>query len=189
MMKFAAFASSVLLVAGSASAANWTFDQSHTRIGFSVDHLGYSTTHGQFEDFKGTVQYDPKKPADTKVSFSIDTDSIDTGWDARDEHLEKPEFFNVEKFPTMTFESTQVKMQGKNKAKVTGNLTLLGVTKPVTLDVVLKKHAPSPITKKDTIGFQATTSIKRSDFGMTAYVPAVGDRIPVLIDAELNPAE
>lgn len=68
-------------------------------------------------------------------------------------------------------------------------MTLLGVTKPVTLDVVLKKHAPSPITKKDTIGFQATTTIKRSDFGMTAYVPAVGDLIPVLIDAELNPAE
>lgn len=188
-MKFAALAGGLLLVAGSASAANWTFDQSHTRVGFSVDHLGYSLTHGHFEDFKGTVQYDPKKPTATKVSFTIETDSIDTGWDARDDHLEKPEFFNVEKFPTMTFESTQVKMQGKNKAKVTGNLTLLGVTKPVTLDVVLKKHAPSPITKKDTIGFQATTTIKRSDFGMTAYVPAVGDLIPVVIDAELNPAE
>lgn len=179
---------SVLLV-GTAHAAPWAFDGSHTRVGFTVDHLGYSTVTGAFNTFDGQVEYDAKQARATQVNFKIDTSSINTGWAARDEHLKKPEFFNVDAYPSMTFVSTGVKMRGANKAKVTGTLTLLGVSKPITLDVVLRKHAVSPITQKDTIGFEATTTIKRSDFGMKAYVPAVGDLIPVRIDGELNPVE
>lgn len=177
------------MASGLAQAAPWQFDDSHTRVGFTVDHMGFSTVHGQFGSFKGMVDYDEKKPKSMTVDFTIDTKSINTGWEARDEHLQKPEFFNVEKFPTMQFKSTGVMMMGKDKAHVSGNLTLLGVTKPVVLHVTLNKHAVSPITKKDTIGFVATTTVKRSDFGMMAYVPAVGDEIPVRIDAEMSPAE
>lgn len=178
-----------LLSSGVVSAQAWEFDKSHTRVGFTVDHLGFSSVIGDFRQFDGQVQYDPKQPAGLKVNFEIDTKSIDSGWAARDEHLRKADFFNVEKFPKMTFTSTAVKVLGDSKSQVTGNLTLLGVTKPVTLDVTLNKLDVNPITKKQTAGITATTSIKRSDWGMTTYVPAVGDVIPVRIDAELTPVE
>lgn len=178
-----------VLWSGVVSAQAWQFDKSHTRVGFSVDHLGFSTVVGDFRQFDGAVQYDPKQPAALKVNFEIDTHSIDSGWVARDEHLRKADFFNVEKFPKMSFTSTAVKVLGDNKSQVTGNLTLLGVTKPVTLDVTLNKLDVNPISKKQTAGITATTTIKRSDWGMTTYVPAVGDDIPVRIDAELTPAQ
>ena len=179
---------STLLSSGMAAAQAWQFDQSHTRVGFTVDHMGFSTVVGDFRQFDGAVQYDPKQPAALKVNFEIDTKSIDSGWEARDEHLRKAEFFNVEKFPKMTFTSTAVKVVSDTRSQVTGNLTLLGVTKPVTLEVTLNKTAINPITKLQTAGITATTTIKRSDWGMTTYVPAVGDEIPVRIDAELTPA-
>jgi len=178
-----------LLSSGVVSAQAWEFDKSHTRVGFTVDHLGFSTVVGDFRQFDGRVQYDPKQPAGLKVNFEIDTKSIDSGWAARDEHLRKADFFNVEKFPKMTFTSTAVKVLGDNKSQVTGNLTLLGVTKPVTLEVTLNKLDINPITKTQTAGITATTTIKRSDWGMTTYVPAVGDDIPVRIDAELTPVQ
>ena len=178
-----------LLSSGVVSAQAWEFDKSHTRVGFTVDHLGFSTVVGDFRQFDGRVQYDPKQPAGLKVNFEIDTKSIDSGWAARDEHLRKADFFNVEKFPKMTFTSTAVKVLGDNKSQVTGNLTLLGVTKPVTLEVTLNKLDINPITKTQTAGITATTTIKRSDWGMTTYAPAVGDDIPVRIDAELTPVQ
>lgn len=178
---------SAALCSGLASAQAWQFDKSHTRVGFTVDHLGFSSVVGDFRQFDGSVQYDPKQPANLKINFEIDTKSIDSGWAARDEHLRKADFFNVEKFPKMTFVSTAVKVSGENQRQVTGNLTLLGVTKPVTLQVTINKVALNPINKKQTAGITATTTIKRSDWGMIAYVPAVGDDIPVRIDAELTP--
>ncbi|MEC7118933.1 MAG: YceI family protein [Pseudomonadota bacterium] len=182
-----ATAISAIVFSSVAAAQAWQFDKSHTRVGFTVDHLGFSTVVGDFRQFDGAVQYDPKKPDDLKVSFEIATTSIDSGWAARDEHLRKADFFNVEKFPKMTFESTAVKVLSENRSQVTGNLTLLGVTKPVTLDVTLNKMAINPITNLQTAGITATTTIKRSDWGMTTYVPAVGEDIPVRIDAELTP--
>lgn len=184
-----AIAMSSVVWSGAASAQAWEFDKSHTRVGFTVDHLGFSSVIGDFRQFDGQVQYDPKQPASLKVNFDIDTKSIDSGWAARDEHLRKADFFNVDKFPKMTFTSTAVKVLGENKSQVTGNLTLLGVSKPVTLDVTLNKLAINPITNKQTAGITATTSLKRSDWGMTTYVPAVGDEIAVRIDAELTPVE
>ncbi len=176
-----------MLSSGLACAQAWKFDQSHTRVGFTVDHLGFSTVVGDFRQFDGSVQYDPKQPEALKVSFEIDTKSIDSGWAARDEHLRKGDFFNVEKFPKMTFTSTAVKVLSDTRSQVTGNLTLLGVTKPVTLEVNVNKIALNPITKMQTAGITATTTIKRSDWGMIAYAPAVGEDIPVRIDAELSP--
>jgi len=184
-----AIAMSSIVWSGVASAQAWEFDKSHTRVGFTVDHLGFSSVIGDFRQFDGQVQYDPKQPESLQVNFEIDTKSIDSGWAARDEHLRKADFFNVEQFPKMTFTSTAVKVLGDNKSQVTGNLTLLGVSKPVTLDVTLNKLAINPITNKQTAGITATTSLKRSDWGMTTYVPAVGDEIAVRIDAELTPVE
>ena len=172
-------------VAGAALPSQWQLDDSHTRVGFSVNHLGFSTTMGHFNDVKGVVNYDVKAPSKTNISFTIATDSIDTNWDARDEHLKKAEFFNVAKYPTMTFKSTSVKFINPQQAKVTGDFTMLGQTKPLTLDVTLNKIANSPLTKEPVIGFRATGNIDRAAYGMTAFADGITTNVPIQIDGEL----
>lgn len=172
-------------VASAALPSQWQLDDSHTRVGFSVNHLGFSTTMGHFNDVKGVVNYDVKSPSKTNMSFTIATDSIDTNWDARDEHLKKAEFFNVAKYPTMTFKSTSVKFINPQQAKVTGDFTMLGQTKPLTLDVTLNKIANSPLTKEPVIGFRATGNIDRAAYGMTAFADGITTNVPIQIDGEL----
>lgn len=172
-------------VASAALPSQWQLDDSHTRVGFSVNHLGFSTTMGHFNDVKGVVNYDVKAPSKTNMSFTIATDSIDTNWDARDEHLKKAEFFNVAKYPTMTFKSTSVKFINPQQAKVTGDFTMLGHTKPLTLDVTLNKIANSPLTKEPVIGFRATGNIDRAAYGMTAFADGITTNVPIQIDGEL----
>ncbi|KRG32392.1 MULTISPECIES: YceI family protein [unclassified Psychrobacter] len=172
-------------VVGAALPNQWQLDDSHTRVGFSVNHLGFSTTMGHFNDVKGVVNYDVKAPSKTNMSFTIATDSIDTNWDARDEHLKKAEFFNVTKYPTMTFKSTSVKFINPQQAKVTGDFTMLGQTKPLTLDVTLNKIANSPLTKEPVIGFRATGNINRAAYGMTAFADGITTNVPIQIDGEL----
>lgn len=175
----------VTTVASAALPSQWQLDDSHTRVGFSVNHLGFSTTMGHFNDVKGVVNYDVKAPSKTNMSFTIATDSIDTNWDARDEHLKKAEFFNVAKYPTMTFKSTSVKFINPQQAKVTGDFTMLGQTKPLTLDVTLNKIANSPLTKEPVIGFRATGNIDRAAYGMTAFADGITTNVPIQIDGEL----
>ncbi len=180
--------SSALAVTTMASAAlpsQWQLDDSHTRVGFSVNHLGFSTTMGHFNDVKGMVNYDIKAPSKTNMNFTIATDSIDTNWDARDEHLKTDDFFNVAKYPTMTFKSTQVTFINPQQAKVTGNFTMLGQTKPLTLDVTLNKIANSPLTKEPVIGFRATGNIDRAAYGMTTFADGITTNVPIQIDGEL----
>ena len=172
-------------IASAALPSQWQLDDSHTRVGFSVNHLGFSTTMGHFNDVKGVVNYDVKAPSKTNMSFTIATDSIDTNWDARDEHLKKAEFFNVAKYPTMTFKSTSVKFINPQQAKVTGDFTMLGQTKPLTLDVTLNKIANSPLTKEPVIGFRATGNIDRAAYGMTAFADGITTNVPIQIDGEL----
>ncbi|WP_191059241.1 YceI family protein [Geminicoccus harenae] len=171
-----------------AAPAPWAIDNSHTAITFTVDHLGYSTVHGFFRDFTGELSLDPEAPEVSSVAFTIQADSLDTLFAKRDEHLKSADFLDVAQFPTITFQSTKVEPAGDDSAKVTGDLTIKGVTKPVVLDVKLNKLEPSPMTKADTAGFTVTTVIKRSDFGVSAYVPAVGDELTVRIDTETSPA-
>lgn len=187
------FAKAALLVAFTAAplAAHaepvaYTLDKSHTSITFSVDHFGFSTVHGRFDDFSGTITLDQQKPENSKVAFTVKAASVDTQWAKRDEHLRSADFFNVAKFPDITFTSTKVVLDkdDKNEADVTGNLTLLGVTKPVTFEVELRKLEKSPISQKMTAGFKVEGKIKRTDFGMSTYAPMVGDEIPLRIDAE-----
>lgn len=180
--------SSMLAVTTMASAAlptQWQLDDSHTRVGFSVSHLGFSTTMGHFNDVKGMVNYDIKAPNKTNMSFTIATNSIDTNWDARDEHLRKEDFFNVAKYPTMTFKSTQVTFINPQQAEVTGNFTMLGQTKPLTLKVTLNKIANSPLTKEPVVGFRATGNIDRAAYGMTAFADGITTNVPIQIDGEL----
>ena len=179
---------SVIAMTTLASAAlptQWQLDDAHTRVGFSVNHLGFSTTMGHFNDVKGIVNYDIKAPNKANMDFIIVTDSIDTNWDARDAHLKKDEFFNVAKYPTMTFKSTNITFKNPQQATVTGDFTLLGQTKPLTLDVTLNKIANSPMTKEPVIGFRATGIIDRAAYGMTAFASGITTEVPIQIDGEL----
>lgn len=182
---FITSALSATMMASAALPSQWQLDNSHTRVGFSVEHLGFSTTMGRFNDVDGTLSYDIKAPNKTQMQFVIDTNSIDTAWDARDEHLRKDEFFNVAKYPTMTFKSTQVDFINPQQAKVMGDFTLLGKTMPLTLDVTLKKIANSPMTKEPVIGFRATGNIDRAAYGMTAFAKGITTDVPIQIDGEL----
>ena len=180
--------SSALVVTSMASAVlptNWQLDNSHTRVGFSVEHLGFSTTMGHFDKVDGALTYDIKAPNKTQMNFVIDTNSINTAWAARDEHLRKDDFFNVAKYPTMTFKSTKVDFYNPQQAKVTGDFTLLGKTMPLTLNVTLKKIGKSPMTKEPVIGFRATGNIDRVAYGMTTFSQGITTNVPIQIDGEL----
>lgn len=175
----------VMFVAAPAFAQSETYviDTSHTQPQFTINHLGFSVQHGRFDNTTGKVVLDTAAKTGS-VDISIDTASISTGWAARDEHLKTKDFFNVEKFPAMTYKSSKLHFDGDKLVSVDGELTLLGVSKPVTLKVSNFHCGQNPINKKQECGAQADAVIKRSDFGMSAYVPAVGDEVTLSIPVE-----
>ena len=159
-------------------------DPAHTNIAFMIDHLGYSMTLGRFGEFDIALAFDQSQVANSKLDVTVMTDSLSTFHEKRDEHLRSPDFFNTAEFPEMTFTSTAIEQTGDNTGRVTGDLTLLGVTRPVTLDVTFNKAAPHPFNNKMTVGFSARGMLKRSDFGMSYGLPAVGDEVQLIIEAE-----
>lgn len=165
----------------------YRFDRGHTAITFTIDHFGFSKAHGTFKVFEPAIVFDPAQPEKAKVDVKIDAASIDTSWAARDEELRKEQFFNVAKYPTITYKSTKVEMTGIDTARLTGDLMLLGTTKPLVLEVTLVKRAPHPFRSGiEVAGFSATGVLKRSEFGMTALLPGLGDDVALTIDAEIN---
>lgn len=165
----------------------YTLDPMHSYVEWHISHFGFSTPSGKWWA-NGTIDLDKAKPENSKVNITIDLTNMVTGIPKLSEHLSSPDFFDVAKYPTATFVSTKVTPEGKTNAKVYGILTLKGVSKPVVLNVKLNKMDLSPITNKPTVGFTATTEIKRSDFGMTAYSPGLGDNIKLDIEVEANNA-
>jgi polyisoprenoid-binding protein YceI len=163
----------------------YTIDPSHTYPTFEVNHLGYSTQRGTFETTSGTVTLDMEKKTGA-ADIKIDTTSLRTGWEKRDAHLKGEDFFHTAKFPSMTFKGKDFKFSGDKLVSVAGELTLLGVSKPVTLQVSNFKCSPHPMSKKPACGADAMTTIKRSDFGMAAYVPAVSDEVTLRIQIEAS---
>jgi len=162
----------------------YTFDTVHTQILFFVSHIGFSVSEGEFIDFGGHYNIDREHPENSSVEVIIDTSSIDMDDEKWDDHMKNKDFFNVEKFPEMTFKSTAVKVTGENTAEVIGDLTLLGVTKPVTLNVTHNKTDFHPYSGKMVSGFSATAQLKRSEFGMTYGLPGVGDDVEIRIEVE-----
>ena len=167
----------------------WKIDSSHSRVAFSVRHMMISNVHGQFQNVSGTVEFDEAQPTRSTVDVQIDAASIDTHDEKRDAHLRSPDFFNVEKYPTLAFRSTSVERAG-NGLRVAGDLTIAGVTKPVILEVEDEGRARDP-WGNEKAAFHATTKIKRTDFGLTWNVALeaggvlVGDDIKISIDAQL----
>jgi polyisoprenoid-binding protein YceI len=171
-----------------AAAETYTLDPTHTAITWNIDHFGFSSPSGKFMNVDGTLVLDQEHPDQSKVEVKIPVADVNTGVPKLDEHLKTKEFFDVAAFPEAVFVSDKVEVTGEKTALVHGNLTLHGVTKPVTLNVTLNKLAEN-MFKKQTAGFTASTTIKRSDFGMTTYLPALGDDIQIAIESEANLAE
>ncbi len=179
--------------AGLPAAGTYTLDPAHSTVGFRIRHMGIAMVEGEFDAFEGTVVFDPANIAATTVSATVQTTSVDTDVDARDGHLRTADFFDVATYPTMTFQSTAVQPTGPNTFRLTGDLTLHGVTRPVTLDVT----AAGPITDPragQRAGFHAEGEIDRRDFGITwgqdlpSGVPGVGHIVKLVLDAEATSA-
>ncbi|GGC85236.1 polyisoprenoid-binding protein [Chelatococcus reniformis] len=162
-------------------AGTYALDPDHTQVVFAVDHLGYSIYRGSFSDVTGTLELDPKNPAASTLKVSIPVSSVATTSPKLTDELKGAEWLDAAKHPTMSFVSTKVTMDGPDKATVTGDFTLHGVTKPVSLQVTLVGAVPNAITKKFSVGFEAKGRIKRSDFGVKTYVPMIGDEVDLTI--------
>jgi polyisoprenoid-binding protein YceI len=151
-------------LASSAGAAGWKVDQPHTTVGFSIDHL-FTSVQGRFDRFEGTIAYDPAKPEATMVKGAVEVASIDTNNEKRDKHLRSADFFDVEKYPKIEFESTSMKDVDGKRGKLEGKLTIHGVTKPVVLDVVYRGQGADPWGNVRA-GFQGKVTINRKDYGL-----------------------
>lgn len=168
-----------------AQAGNWKIDPNHSSAQFSVRHLGVSTVRGAFTKVSGSATYDPADPSKTSLDATIEATSVDTRVEMRDNDLRSPNFLDVQKFPTITFHSKQVKAAGGGKLQITGDLTIHGVTKEVVLEVDGPSAAIKDPWGNQRIGASAATKINRHDFGVNGAPGVVGDDIAITIDAEL----
>ena len=173
-------------MATQAAPVTYKMDPGHTLVLFSWNHFGYSNPTANIGLGDGTIVFDDKDPSKSSVNVTLPLADLDTHVSKLDEHLKKPDFLDADKYPTITFKSTKVQAEGGNKYKVTGDLTVHGVTKPVTLDATLNKSGEHPMLKVPTVGFDAVTTIKRSEFGVGAYVPNISDDISVRITTEAS---
>ena len=181
----AAIASSVTL----AAPVDYKIDPTHTATVFSWNHFGFSTPSANFTDIQGVIKVDNAKPENSSVNVTIPVSSVNTNVPALDKEFQEEAWFNAAKYPNITFKSTKVETKDKKHFKITGDLTVKGVTKPVVLDAVLNKQGEHPMAKVPAIGFNATTSFNRSAFGIGNYVPNVGDKITVNITTEATAAK
>ena len=171
------------------AAEKYEIDPTHTQVQFTYSHLGFSNITGRFDQVQGDFRFDIADPTQSSVSITIPVQSISTGVDKLDEHLLKADFFDAAQFPTATFTSTGVTAAGEGKLAVAGDLTIHGVTRPVVLDVTINKIGEHPMRKRPAAGFDARATLKRSDFGVGAYVPMVGDEVTLSITVEAFQAE
>lgn len=190
-MKSSILAAAVTLAATGALAApeKYVLDPSHSQVIFSYTHLGFSTTWGMFSGFEGEIMFDQDAPADSSVTVSIPTMSMYTGWEKRFDHFMSDDFFGASEDDMVTFNSTGIEVTGDNTANITGDLTVNGVTKSVVLDAELNKTGTHPMANKEWAGFSATTMLKRSDFDLDKFAPAVSDEVEVTLSIEAQKAE
>ncbi len=186
-----AFAAAVLFAGATAFAqtSTWAIDKNHSQVDFQTRHLGLSNVLGSLTGIAGTFVWDDKDVSKSSVDVTIDASTVDTSVDARNKHLKSADFFNIEKYPTLTFKSTSVKRTGAGKLQIIGDLTLAGVTKPVTLDVdgpATPQEQKSQQGTKIVTGFSASGTLKRSDFNFGSKFPSavISDEVKFTIDAE-----
>lgn len=184
-------ASALVFASSHAMAATeaYVIDPSHTQAEFSWNHFGFSNPSGNFDKIEGVINYDADDVTKSSVDVTIAIDSINTHVKKLDEHLSGSDFFDAAKFPTATFKSSKVEKGDGNALKVTGDLTIHGVTKPVTINATLNRAAPHPMSKQATVGFDGSVTIKRSEFGIGNYVPNVSDEIRIKLTTEASVAK
>jgi polyisoprenoid-binding protein YceI len=188
--RFAVLAAALVVASPALAADTYQFDKSHTTVGFQVRHI-VTNVGGKFQDFSGTIMVDRVKPESSSVEFTIQAASINTNDPKRDEHLKSPDFFDVANQPTITFKSTSVKPTGKDTYEVTGNLTMRGVTKAITLPVAFLGEGKDP-WGNEKMGFELSTTLNRKDYGINWNKTLdqggllVGDDVKIQISVEAN---
>ena len=192
----AAFAAIAFAAPAFADPVPYELDASHSQIIFSYNHLGFSTTSGMFSGFEGDIMFDADDPANSSVSVSMPVSMMFTGWEQRDAHFLSADFFNavesgqpIDERDLVTFESTAIEVTGDNTANITGDLTMNGVTQEVVLETVLNNQGNHPQQNRPWIGFDATTTVLRSDFNVGAFAPFVSDEVEIQISIEAGAAE
>ena len=183
-----AFAQTISPDAKAVQAGTYAVEPSHTRVQFSVTHFGFTRYWGDVADASGSLVLDPKNAAADQVSVTIPVASVSTTNAKLDGELKSDAWLDATQFPEIVFKSTKVTETGKDTAKVTGDLTLHGVTRPVTLAVKFNAAGTNPLDKKYTAGFEVSGKIKRSDFGMKTYLPLIGDDVDLIISAAFEHA-
>ncbi|MBS0488209.1 MAG: polyisoprenoid-binding protein [Proteobacteria bacterium] len=182
---------SLLVASASVFAAPQTFtiDPNHTQVSFTYNHFGFSNPTGRMEDIKGTVVVDQADWDKSSVTVTMPLSGLHTGVAKLDEHLKTPDFFDAAKYPDITFKSTHVTKTGTETLDIAGDLTVHGVTKPVTLHARVNKIGENKMIGSQTAGFDADTTLKRSEFGLKMYVPAVSDEVHVHITVSADLAK
>lgn len=188
-MKKVLSAVAALVISASAFAqATWTLDKSHAKLGFSITHMMISEVEGAFKNFDAKFTASKEDFTDAKIEASAQVNSINTDNEGRDKHLQSPDYFDAEKFPTLTFKGQSFKKVGEKDYKLVGELTMHGVTKVVTLDVVFFGTAVHPYSKKTMAGFKVTGKLNRKDFGIAVDTPsaALGEEIDIRANLEFE---
>jgi polyisoprenoid-binding protein YceI len=191
MIRTAAFALVAALAAAPAlaEAEKYVLDSSHSQIVFSYNHLGYSTSWGMFSGFQGEIAFDQANPAASSVTVSFPVRTMLTGWQERFDHFMSADFFGAAEDEMVTFTSTAIEVTGEKTARITGDLTLNEVTKPVVLEATLNQVGDHPMANKPWAGFSATTTLVRSEFNLGQFAPFVSDEVQVQISVEAMKAE
>ena len=179
----------VLSTSAIAAPEAYTLDASHSQIVFNYNHLGYSTSYGMFSGFNGEIQFDQEDPAASSVTVSFPVKTMLTGWQERFDHFMSPDFFDATDEEMVTFTSTSIEVTGEGTAVITGDLTLNDVTKSVVLDAKLNQVGDHPMAGKPWAGFDATTTLLRSDYNLGQFAPFVSDEVVVNISVEAMKAE
>ena len=176
----------VALTAFTTFSGTWTNDDPHSQLGFTVTHLGIADVSGTFNDIDVTVKSTKADFSDASFELTAKTASIDTRVEQRNNHLKSADFFDVEKYPSLTFRSTSLKKTSENKYQLDGDLTMHGITKPVSMNLLYKGTVENPMSKKATAGFQITGTLKRSDFNLGGKFPSamISDEVSIKADGE-----
>jgi polyisoprenoid-binding protein YceI len=177
---------SALAITAASYAQTWTVDKAHAKVGFSITHLMVNDVDGSFKNFDATITASKPDFSDAVISFTAQANSIFTDNDKRDAHLKSTDFFDADKYPTVTFQSTSIKKSGKDTYKLTGDMTMHGVTKKVTLDLTYRGTVTNPMSKKPDAGFKMAGKLKRSDFKIGDSFPSsmVGDEVTLVANGE-----
>jgi polyisoprenoid-binding protein YceI len=186
-LALAILASAVMATA--VSAETYEIDSRHTQVLFTYSHLGFADITGRFDDVTGTITYDPADVGAASIEVSVPIATVSSGVAEMDEHFQRDDLFDAARFPTATFKSTAVEAAGTDKLRVTGDLTIHGVTRPTSFDVAINKIGEHPMRKVPAAGFTATATIKRSDFGVDKYVPNIPDEVLITVSTEALKAD